>query len=344
LTSQARPPLVLTVEKNKTYDIFVGRGSFSSCPNCGFDYLNSFAFLYPNISSENQFGGGLIPWGEGADPKQSPYRKDDFLYGRACFVPATMIPWTHSANTDLNTQRQTRLQRQYDLYAAGYQRDWYGFDYGSVIGSFDGSAWFSVGSKRRIKATGSRLFLAINAPLSDLTQEGSFPVELIEVTSSTPNNNIPEKDFSSDGAQCQNYHVCATDQDCVTQLGWEYTCASIGNLETPWPEFSSSGLELTNVTRTLRLKDLTNSFQGSLRRCVYRGQGAPCATDFNNTMVTNRYNGTTEKRTYACAPAYHCANITTLTSKLIREKQTLSERNLDLQMGITANCRRHPPP
>ena len=60
------------------------------------------------------------------------------------------------------------------LFANGYNRDWYGFDYGALIGSFDGVNWFAVGNQRRIQAKSNKLYLALNAYFGDLTINNTF--------------------------------------------------------------------------------------------------------------------------------------------------------------------------
>ena len=79
-----------------------------------------------------------------------------------------MIPWTHAISSVASDQRLNRMRAQHFLYANGYQRDWFGFDYGAVIGSFDGVTWFAIGTNRRIKSTTNRLYLAVNGALGDL--------------------------------------------------------------------------------------------------------------------------------------------------------------------------------
>ena len=127
------------------------------------------------------------------------YRTDDLLYGRACFIPATMIPWTHAKNATITTQRRNRLAAQHFLFANGYQRDWYGFDYGAVIASFDGVSWFAVGNQRRIKATGNRLYLAVNTYFGDQTQDSIFTIsEAKPISPSGPAHKLPRR--PNDGA------------------------------------------------------------------------------------------------------------------------------------------------
>ncbi|PIN85786.1 MAG: hypothetical protein COV47_00620, partial [Candidatus Diapherotrites archaeon CG11_big_fil_rev_8_21_14_0_20_37_9] len=161
VNSSVNKPVVISVKKGQSYDVFSYKGMFTPCPTCGADYYSGINSIFP---AEFLFkGAGYLP-----DPSKSSrtlpssllsvqHRADDMLFGRACWVPVTMIPWTHQGNTDLKTQRQNRLAAQHFLFANGYQRDWYGFDYGALIGSFDGVAWFPIGSNRRITASSSKL-------------------------------------------------------------------------------------------------------------------------------------------------------------------------------------------
>src|SRR5690606_12742115 len=119
--------------------------------------------------------------------------------GRACFLPATMIPWTHTTASHPTDQRRLRLAGQHFLFANGYNRDWYGFDYGSLIGSFDGVTWFSIGNQRRVKATSNKLFLAVNGYFGDLALDNSFNVIVTET--SVFSSPIPTNDTESDGAE-----------------------------------------------------------------------------------------------------------------------------------------------
>ena len=56
-----------------------------------------------------------------------------------------MLPWTHRPAAVLNDQRRNRLEAQAAMWVNGYQRDWFGFNQGAIIGSFDGVTWFAIG-------------------------------------------------------------------------------------------------------------------------------------------------------------------------------------------------------
>lgn len=107
-----------------------------------------------------------------------------------------MIPWTHTTANSPREQRRIRLSGQHFLFANGYSRDWYGFDYGSLIGSFDGVTWFSIGNQRRVKAKGKKLYLAINAYYGDLSVDSNFNVSISE--SNAYSSPIPDHDTESD--------------------------------------------------------------------------------------------------------------------------------------------------
>jgi len=314
LTDSAKPALEIRVVKNKTYDIFVDAGVFSSCYFCGSDYYSNLAKLFP--SNFSTWGGGYTP-----DPSQTSriktnvHRADDSHFGRSCYVPATMIPWSHRASSDRQEQRQRRLATQHFLFANGYNRDWYGFDYGSVIGSFDGVKWFAIGNERRIRAEGNKLFLAVNAYFGDLTLANQVPFQVTVQDSITTINTgeLISSDFENAGAECQKYHVCNTDKDCVTQLGWNYACETISGISTSWPIFDENALELPDQSQTIMLTQIIKNLTGGSKRCVYRGRGAPCHTNYHSifnssTGGTVSYDGTKTIGLHSCVPNSYCQN------------------------------------
>lgn len=294
------------IVKGKTYDIFVDQGAFSTCYYCGNDSWSSALKLFPQNFTYK--GAGYLPNPFETNPQTSTtYRANDLIFGRACFVPVTMIPWTHRGTSDRQDQRQRRLQAQHFMFANGYQRDWYGFDYGSVIGSFDGITWFAVGNQRRVQAESNKLFLAVNAYFGDQTDENTFSVTVSDAAAVPNSGSTVTTDFGSDGAECQQYHVCDTDRDCAAQLGWEYTCESVTGLKTIWPEVDENGLE---IPESESLKTLANILVGNLgggtKRCVYRGRGSACAPNFANIDSNSSYTGNTTDGFHACAPNNHC--------------------------------------
>lgn len=304
--TSASPPVKIDVKAGKSYDLFVDSGSYSSCYNCGTDYYNKLNKLFPDNFIYN--GGGYYPDKFSSDPfNASLYRSDDLLWGRACFVPATMIPWSHVASYDRSPQRQARMATQHFLFANGLQRDWYGFDYGALIGSFDGVTWFAVGNQRRVKATSNRMYLAVNAYFSDLTQSNQFKVVISDATIAYGGGSSVSTDYDSDGAQCQRYHLCESDKDCVTQLGWDYSCQNVTTLTTPWPSFDSNASELIGVADRKRLVSLLiGGFKGSSKRCVYRGRGAICHRNHQGQSESSSYAGVSSPGINGCSMNNYC--------------------------------------
>lgn len=301
----ALPAKEVRVEIGKTYDIYTDSGSYSSCFFCGTDYFSSLARLFPQSFLSN--GGGYIPDLENNNPlTATEYRRDDLLFGRACFVPATMIPWTHAVESNRQDQRRKRLAAQHFLFANGYQRDWYGFDYGSVIGSWDGVRWFSIGNQRRIQARSNKLFIAINSYFADFTDNTTFSVTVQDTSTVSGLGSFVTSDFGSDGAECQKNHVCETDSDCAAQLGWDYVCESVTNITTPWPRFDSNGLEIPGVSDVVNLRNLLQQTDGPTKRCIYRGRGAACIQDYTTNDVGSNYSGTSQPGLHSCSNNNYC--------------------------------------
>lgn len=301
-TTSARPAKMARVKKDTTYDILVTSGSFSTCSTCGSDYYSSLQKLFPQSFSGQ--GGGYSPYNYETKRENatSTYRADDLLYGRACFVPATMIPWTHMTAADAKSQRQARLAAQHFFFANGYNRDWYGFDYGSVIGSFDGVTWFSIGNQRRIKASTNKLYLAVNGYFGDLTLDNTFSVNVTE-TSASSTGTVPDHDTETDGAECQRAHFCSNDNDCFRSLGYDYTCQNIAALTTNWPTFDANAAETIGST-SKTLASLLGGTNGQAKRCVYRGRGAPCVPNLNS--LSGAFNGSSLIGTVACSANNYC--------------------------------------
>ena len=305
-SNSAKPALEVNLTKGKSYDLYVDFGSYSNCVQCGNDYYSQLNKLFPTA----QFAGGLVPLQNRTDRTlANGVPADDFSFGRACFVPATMIPWTHNISTDPEEQRRNRMYSQHFLYANGYQRDWYGFDYGSVIGSFDGVKWFSIGSNRRIKADTNKLFLAVNGLFGDLALETTYTVSINDASLNPIGANMVTKDSESDGAQCQKYHQCVTDNDCATSLGWDYICSEVNEYSTNWPVFDDNAKEMpdTNISDGKLSSILSNNVAG--KRCVYRGRGAACTPNYANVNINSTFNGTTSQSQHSCAPNFYCRPI-----------------------------------
>ena len=320
----AVPAKEIALEKGKVYNIFTERNTngFSSCLFCGNDYWNRALSFFPRNFTDK--GGGYVPNFFQTDPLLSrTYRKDDLLFGRACFVPVTMIPWTHRPHMDRQIQRMNRQQAQHFLFANGLQRDWYGFDYGSLIGSWNGVVWFSIGNQRRVRAKSHRLFLAINAYWGDLTETGDFTVTVQEDVSLFPDSgSVVSHDFESDGAECQKYHTCETDRDCVAKLGWDYACESIVSLKSSWPEFDVYGMEIPGTEKEQSLRSMFNQSRGPSNRCVYRGRGSLCHKDYADANSEDTFNRSTISTHLVCSANNYCQSFEGregVNSPLVRE-------------------------
>lgn len=309
LNNAAKPAMEISVKKETSYDIYVDGGTLSNCVNCGSDYYSALTKLFPLT----QFGSGVDPilgQTNRVATTVGSVRSDDLKFGRACLVPATMIPWTHAIKNSQQSQRLARMDAQHFMYANGYQYDWYGFDYGSVIGSFDGVKWFSIGTNRRIKATTNKLFLAVNAPFGDQSIESTFTVSINEESLNPFGENLITSDEKSDGAQCQQFHQCSTDNDCASTLGWEYSCATVSEISTPWPVFDANANELagTQAANKKLISILGTNAGHSAKRCVYRGRGALCSQNYNSVSANN-YIDSQNNSFHACSSANYCQNI-----------------------------------
>ncbi|WP_040314144.1 hypothetical protein [Bacteriovorax sp. BAL6_X] len=330
-SSAAKAAKEISVNEGTTYDIFVSGGNYSSCSSCGNDYYASSLKYLPNEFT-NGPAGYQPDLTTSSRKKTTKYRSDDFLFGRACFVPATMLAWTHQPYEDQQDQRLNRMKAQHFMVANGYDRDWYGFNYGSVIGSFDGVKWFAVGSKRRIKASSNKLFLAINAKFSDQTVENSYSVTVQDsvINGST---NIPTTDYQTDGATCQQVHSCNTDNECVSALGWDYACENISTLSSPFPNFDVNGNEIPQESDIDRLLSLTGTFSGGVKRCVYRGRGAACLPEYNTVNNSSQsYTTVGSKRLHGCSFNNHCqplegANNDKFNNRISRKATSLTFQN-----------------
>ncbi|MDA8792941.1 hypothetical protein N9N67_06835 [Bacteriovoracaceae bacterium] len=305
----AIPAMEIEVVKNKVYDLYTDNGTFSQCTDCSSSYESNFVKFFP--FNTNYRGAGYFPSSVESRRKGnlSSYPADDKLFGRACFVPATMIPWTHQTQDSIPDQRTNRRAAQHFLFANGYNRDWYGFDYGSLIGSYDGMTWFSVGNSRRTKAKSNKLFLAVNAYFSDLTLDNTYKVIISEMAPIINSGSEIEHDLESDGAECQRYHMCDTDQDCLTQLGYDYVCQNVGTVKTPWPVFDINGLETIGSTDITLMSLVGGTNGGSAKRCVYRGKGAICHQNPFNITATNSYTKTQNTTLNVCSLNNYCEDL-----------------------------------
>jgi len=302
------PATKVDVTRGRQYDIFADEGVFSSCISCGKDYYSNLQKLFPDNFDAK--GGGYRPnfVESSRELNNGKYNADDMKFGRACFVPPTMIPWTHNSDESVTTQRRNRLKAQHFMFANGYNKDWYGFDYGSLIGSFDGVKWFSVGNQRRIQATSNKLYLAINGYYGDLTTNNTFKIVVSETAGVINSGSDVTHDSDSDGAECQQAHFCSDDNDCITNLGYEYSCQNVGNLSTPWPIFDANANEVSGST-TLNLLSIVGGSNGQARRCVYRGRGSACSQDLSSLNSAQTFGTNSVKALNGCSANTYCASL-----------------------------------
>lgn len=325
---QALPAKVVTVALDEVYLLSTVSGTYTPCPDCGKDSWFSSLSAHP-FSTD---GTGLQGLGhntrrDGFGNYSNSGNYEDTIFGRACWLPPTMLPFSHSAKGTTQAQRLNRLETQAALYANGYQRDWYGFNKGALIGSFDGVSWFAIGRGRIVRSTSTKLFLAINAPFADLAVPSIHEVNIeayngiakASAVDYDPQYHITDINQNLAGS-CQAHHQCATDTDCVTKLGWEYMCADVKDIKTQWPAFDSNANETANsgsaattydtngnpVTSTATTIDQILAKKGfpsvSTKRCIYRGAGAPCVVNPTTISDLNR------KKVLTCAPNFFCAN------------------------------------
>jgi len=313
---KALPAKTVNVEMDQVYFISTSSGYYTPCPSCAKDsWLNSFS-AFPSSST----GTGLQAIGHTTERDQLGTNStggnyEDTIFGRACWLPPTMIPFSHIAATPVQKQRLQRLETQSALFNNGYQRDWFGFNKGALIGSFDGVTWFAIGKGRIVKSTSKKLFLAINAPFADVASPGLHVVKVSAydgITQAAQVDYDPQyhqyHPYQNEAGNCQKYHMCETDTDCVTQLGWEYACADVKGLKTSWPEFDGNGNEVPDsaidptIDQILAQKSFPSS---SSKRCVYRGAGAFCNANTGNFPATDL----NKRKLFTCAPNFHCASM-----------------------------------
>ncbi|MBC7427326.1 MAG: hypothetical protein H7336_01860 [Bacteriovorax sp.] len=314
--SQAQPAKMVGVELGKTYILSTTSGYFTPCSKCAKDSWFQTFTAHPSTSGGNGLrASGFTTARDSYSANATLGNYEDTKFGRACYLPVTMIPWSHKKEATTQVQRLDRLKTQAAYYINGYQRDWFGFNKGALIGSFDGVTWFAIGSGRRISATSTKLYLAYNGAFLDLADRTDTIVNIIpDLSASTapdfdydPELGITDKSQNMAGS-CQKFHQCETDTDCVTQIGWEYSCADITQLRSHWPIYDTDSKEIANQEKTGTLFEIlggTATLGSSGKRCVYRGAGAPCVRDF--TSLDTNFN----QKALTCAPNFYCAALTT---------------------------------
>lgn len=312
----AHPAKIIDIEYDKTYFIGASQGMYTACPECGKDswFANFTAFPITTYGTGLQATGYTTKRAEwGTNSKLGNY--EDTIFGRACFVPPTMLPFSHDDYSNSQLQRQNRLKTQAFMYVNGYQRDWYGFNKGALIGSFDGVSWFAIGKGRTAKATTNKLYLAINAPFADLAGNNQHVVTVQEYDFiSTAANKDYDMDLSpqdsrqNEAGSCQYWHQCNADTDCITKLGWEYSCVDVTQYRTQWPDFNVEGAgEKSTTSRIGTIADFLNQegLSGDTKRCVYRGAGSPCQANY--AQITDE----SKRKALTCAPNFYCATLDT---------------------------------
>jgi hypothetical protein len=321
---QAQPAVQVDVEVDQVYLLSTVSGFFTPCPNCGKDSWFTNFSAFPTST----YGTGLQAIGHTTQrdtwsTNTTGGNYEDTIFGRACWVPPTMLPFSHKAigsttvdPAAIRTQRLARLKTQAALFANGYQRDWYGFNKGAIIGSFDGVTWFAIGKGRIVRSTSKKLFLAINAPFADLA---SPTTNVVNVQSYDGLSQATQLDYDptyhqshnlqNEAGNCQYHHQCNVDADCVTKLGWEYMCGDVNGQLTTWPKFDVYGAE-TGESQTMAIEQilLQKRFGGtSTKRCVYRGAGSICHTNSNSLTPSTDFN---KKKMLSCAPNFYCSPLT----------------------------------
>lgn len=338
--SQAQPAKMVAVELGKTYIISTTSGYFTPCSKCAKDSWFQTFSAHPSTSGGNGLRASGFTTARDVYASNSTLGNyEDTKFGRACYLPVTMIPFSHKKEATTQAQRLNRLKTQATYYINGYQRDWYGFNKGAMIGSFDGVTWFAIGSGRRISATSSKLYLAYNSSYLDLADRTDTIVNIIpDLSASTapdfdydPELAIADKSQNMAGS-CQQYHQCETDTDCVTQLGWEYTCSDMSQLKSHWPIYDTDSKEIANQEKTSTIFEIlagTVTVGSSGKRCVYRGAGAPCVRDFT------ALNGNFNQKALTCAPNFYCAALTTnkFNDELVRSPNEMD----DILFGMDTN-------
>lgn len=337
---KALPAKTVNVELDQVYQISTTSGFYTPCPTCSKDSWFSSFTAFPNSS----YGVGLqaIGYSTSRDTysgNTSGGNYEDTIFGRACWVPPTMLPFTHLAYGTTQAQRLNRLKAQAALFANGYQRDWYGFNKGALIGSFDGVSWFAVGKGRIVRSTSKKLYLAINAAFADVATPTLHVVNVQAYDGLTQSAQVDydpqyhlSHPYQNEAGNCQANHMCETDTDCVTRLGWEYMCADVKDIKTQWPVFDADSNEKPSESQVLTLDQILAQKRfpsSSTKRCIYRGSGSLCKV--NPTTITDL----NKRKTLTCASNFYCANVNT-SSPVFNSKVARYAANLE-DIPVTRN-------
>ena len=158
---QALPAKIIHLEPDQSYVITTTKGSYTPCYQCSHDnWFDAFS-AHPK---SNQ-GTGLEAVGYTTNRSAlgdnfSLGNYEDTIFGQSMLDTTNHASfWPPKERPIHPSQRRARLETQTALYMNGYQRDWYGFNKGALIGSFDGVTWFAIGKSRRVVAKTRKLFL-----------------------------------------------------------------------------------------------------------------------------------------------------------------------------------------
>ncbi|WP_127717440.1 hypothetical protein [Halobacteriovorax sp. HLS] len=329
--STAAPAKMLKVDFDQTYVITVNTGYYTPCPQCADDaWFTTFKSRPSSYNGTGLQSSGYTTSRDTYGNNLTNGNYEDTIFGRACWLPPTMIPLTHMKGANLQAQRQNRLQTQAALYINGYQRDWFGFNQGALIGSFNGVNWFAIGKGRRITSTSEKLYLAINAPFADLADKTDL---LVNVVTDQGGGTAADYDYDpslaitdsrqNQGGSCQENHLCSVDSDCIQKLGWEYRCADISQHKSKWPVHDINANEKVNEEKeSLNFSEIITGARASTtkNRCVYRGIGSLCST--NPSSITS----TQQQKLFQCAPNFYCAQLQEdeFNSEIVRTPSQIS--------------------
>jgi len=87
------------------------------------------------------------------------------------------------------------------------------------------------------------------------------------------------------------------------------------------------------------LKNILGNLGGSMKRCVYRGRGAPCKKDYKLTNSTTSYSGNKVLGLHACNPNYYCQSfidgvpIKKFNNKIARYGKSIKTQNANSTNG-----------